>query len=369
VRSGEAWTQQGSKLVGTGGSPVSGQGFSVSLSSDGNTLAVGGPDDISYVGGTWVFTRNGTSWTQQGGKLLGTGVANSTSSQGFSVSLSSGGNTLAVGGYGGDSNVDATWVFTRTGSAWTQQGGRLVGTGFVDGSPDQGVTYQGSSVSLSSDGNTLAVGRYGDDDGVGATWVFTRSGSTWAQQGDKLVGTGIVNGLSSQGSSVSLSSDGNKLVVAGAFGVSSIWIFTRNGSSWTQLGARLPGTGGVISLGSSVSLSSDGNSLAFVGYVDFTSSSWVGSLSGSCDGPDVSDRSSSSSGLPVHIVIGIVVACALGAGVVAAVSLLVWRRQRRALDAARARSRLESQQSGIGVAQVQLQGVVTQSDVHTGPQV
>ena len=45
-------------------------------------------------------------------------------------------------------------------------------------------------MSLSSDGNTLAVGGYGDDSDIGATWIFTRSGSTWTQQGSKLVGTG-----------------------------------------------------------------------------------------------------------------------------------------------------------------------------------
>jgi hypothetical protein len=53
-------------------------------------------------------------------------------------------------------------------------------------------------MSLSSDGNTLAVGGYQDNSNIGATWIFTRSGGIWTQQGNKLVGTGY-NGASQQG--------------------------------------------------------------------------------------------------------------------------------------------------------------------------
>ena len=57
----------------------------------------------------------------------------------------------------------------------------------------------GNSVSLSGDGNTLAVGGgYRDNSGIGATWIFNRSGSTWTQQGSELVGTGNT-GSSRQG--------------------------------------------------------------------------------------------------------------------------------------------------------------------------
>jgi len=63
----------------------------------------------------------------------------------------------------------------------TQQGGKLVGTGAVGGA------FQGSSVSLSSDGNTAIVGGYGDSGFVGAAWIWTRSSGVWTQQGSKLV--------------------------------------------------------------------------------------------------------------------------------------------------------------------------------------
>ena len=159
-------TQQGTKLVGTGNSGNSLQGYCVSLSADGNTLAIGGIDDNSSIGATWIFTRSGTTWTQQGNKLVGTG-ASGNANQGQSVSLSADGNTLAIGGNADNSTIGATWIFTRPGTTWTQQGNKLVGTGAA------GNATQGSSISLSANGNTLAIGGLGDDSGVGATWIFT----------------------------------------------------------------------------------------------------------------------------------------------------------------------------------------------------
>jgi hypothetical protein len=139
TRSGGAWTQQGSKLVGTGGY---GQGASVALSADGNTAIVGGPTDNSNTGATWVFTRSNGVWTQQGLKLVGTDATGSDE-QGFSVALSADGNTAI---WGGPNSVSgAAWVFTRSNGVWTQQGPKLVGTGAVAAPTSIG---QGWSVAL-----------------------------------------------------------------------------------------------------------------------------------------------------------------------------------------------------------------------------
>jgi hypothetical protein len=91
---------QQAKLVGTGISGgETGQGCcrSISLSSDGNTAIVGGPYDNGEKGAAWVFTRSGNVWTQQGSKLVGTGAIGNAW-QGGSVSLSSDGSTAIVGG-------------------------------------------------------------------------------------------------------------------------------------------------------------------------------------------------------------------------------------------------------------------------------
>jgi hypothetical protein len=277
TRSGTTWSQQGSKLVGSGGSGTEQlQGYSVSLSADGNTAIVGGYYDNNKTGAAWIFTRSGTIWTQQGSKLVGTsGIG--ASHQGYSVSLSTDGNTAIVGGQADNSNIGAAWVFTRSGVSWTQQG-KLIGTGGI-GTPQ----LQGSSVSLSADGYTAIVGGYEDNSGVGAAWVFTLSGTTWTQQ-EKLVGTGGV-GTQDQGWSVALSADGNTAIVGGTndnTNVGAAWVFTRSGTSWTQQ-VKLVGTGGVVAQqGHSVSLSADGNTAIVGGWDDNSQvgATWVFTRSG-----------------------------------------------------------------------------------------
>ena len=89
----------------------------VALSADGNTVIVGGPYDQDNAGNesrtAWVFTRSAGVWTQQGAKIVGTGYVGYPL-QGFGVSLSADGNTALVGGYNDNSSLGAAWVFTRS---------------------------------------------------------------------------------------------------------------------------------------------------------------------------------------------------------------------------------------------------------------
>ena len=258
------WTQQGSKLVGTGAVGNAQQGISVALSGDGNTAIVGGPGDNSHAGAAWVFTRSGGVWTQHGSKLVGTGGVGAA--QGWSVALSEHGDTALVGGPGDNSHAGAVWVFHRNDGVWSQQGSKLIGTGAV------GNAQQGISVALSDDGDTAIVGGYGDNANAGAAWVFTRSGGVWTQQGSKLIGTGAV-GAAFQGASVTLSGDGNTVMVGG-YGdnanAGAAWVFTQSGGVWTQQGSKLVGTGAAAAAfqGASVALSDDGNTAVVGGYGD-----------------------------------------------------------------------------------------------------
>jgi hypothetical protein len=181
-----------------------------------------------------VFIRSGGVWSQQGGKLVGSGAVGGAQ-QGISVALSADGNTAIVGGNADNTNTGAAWVFVRSGGMWTQQGNKLVGTGAV------GAAQQGISVALSADGNTAMLGGRNDNSNAGAAWVFTRSAGVWSQQGNKLVGTGGV-GASRQGFSVALSGGGNTAIVGGSFDNSqdgAAWVFTRSGGGWSQLGNKL----------------------------------------------------------------------------------------------------------------------------------
>jgi len=278
TRSGGTWTQQGGKLVGTTseyGGGLWSQGASVALSSDGNTAIIGGPSDNRTTGAAWVFTRSGSIWTQQGNKLVGSGASEPPlpPGQGMSVALSADGNTAIVGGWG----AEGAWVFTRSGGTWTQQGKKLVGSGAV------GKARQGMSVALSADGNTAIVGGWSDNGRAGAAWVFTRTGGVWTQQGKKLVGTDAM-GSARQGVSVALSADGNTAIVGGPgdnpwdrsvpFGLGAAgaaWVFTRSDGVWTQQGNKLVSTGAVGRLGStSVALSADGNIAIVGGFAEDT---------------------------------------------------------------------------------------------------
>jgi hypothetical protein len=284
TRAGGVWSQQGPKLVGTGAiGPDVEQGVSVALSSDGNTAIVGGPNDnpaggtpTSAVGATWIFTRSGGVWTQQGPKLVGTDAIGS--GQGYSVSLSADGNTAIVGGFFDNNSLGAAWVFTRSGGGvWSQQGPKLVGAGAIGGA------FQGV-VSLSADGNTAIVGGRGDDNNAGATWVFTRSGGVWSQQGPKLVGTGAI-GRASQGYSVSISGDASIAIVGGPGDnnqAGAAWVFKNSHGVWGQQGNKLVGTGLVLGTfgalqGGSVALSSDSSTAIVGGPVDnnYVGAAWV----------------------------------------------------------------------------------------------
>ncbi len=124
-------------------------------------------------------------------------------------------------------------MFTRSGQTWTQQGGKLEGTGEV------GKTINfGARVALSADGDTALISGPSDDDEAGAVWVFTRSGETWTQQGQKLTGRPVEE--SSFGESVALSENGNTALIGGYYDGAEL--FTRSGETWTQHGEYLAST-------------------------------------------------------------------------------------------------------------------------------
>jgi hypothetical protein len=280
TRTGTTWTQQGPKLTGAGESGEGHFGRSVALSPDGDTALVGAPNDSAGLGAVWVFTRSGATWTEQA-KLAGGGEEVGKAWFGRSVALSADGSTALVGGYVDHGEVGAAWVFTRSGSTWTQQGAKLTG------GEELGAGEFGWGVALSADGATALIGGRGDDGGAGAVWVFTRSGSTWMQQGAKLTGTEedfdpgdagseeideeVGNGYF--GDSVSLSADGATALIGGPRDngwAGAAWVFARSGSTWTQQGAKLTGgeEGSEGYFGDSVALSGDSATALIGGLKD-----------------------------------------------------------------------------------------------------
>ena len=283
-----AWGQLGGDIDGE----VLGHwsGNSVSLSADGNTVAIGailndGNDSTNTNRGhTRIYRWNsGTStWDQLGG--AGTGDIDGEAAgdhSGYSVSLSADGNTVAIGARQNDGNGTAsghTRIYRFDGTAWQQLGG--AGTGDIDGEAEN--NYAGHSVSLSADGNTVAIGAFfndGDDSTDtkrGHTRIYRYDGAAWQQLGG--AGTGDINGEApgdSSGDSVSLSADGNTVAIGapGNDGDESTdtqrghtRIYRYNGTAWAQLGGAetgdIDGESPGDASGVSVSLSSDGNTVA-----------------------------------------------------------------------------------------------------------
>jgi len=230
TRSGTTWTQQ-AKLVASDAQATDWFGSSVAI--DGDTVVVGAhAEDTggSSAGSAYIFTRSGTTWTQQAKIQAGTPQAPAL----FGYSVAIDGDTVVVGAYMEDVLVDqgATYIFTRSGTTWTQQA-RLVA------SDAQTSDNFGYSVAIS--GNTVVVGARYEDPGAisdaGAAYIFTRSGTTWTQQA-KLVAS---DAQASDNFGWSVAIDGDTVVV-GAYledpsaisDAGSAYIFTRSGTTWTQ---------------------------------------------------------------------------------------------------------------------------------------
>ncbi len=178
---------------------------------------------------------------------------------GISVSLSHDGNTLVVGDDAGDGGPGSATVYTRSAGMWS------VGTNVnrLTGAPGGGGDF-GTSVSLSQNGNTLVVGDDGGGNFDGSATVYTRSGGTWS------AGTSVnrPSGAAYFGRTVSLSQDGRDLVVGdygGGGGPGSVNVYTRSGGTWPG-SANITRPSDAGHFGYCVSLSQDGNTLVVGDY-------------------------------------------------------------------------------------------------------
>lgn len=262
TRSGTTWTQQ-AKLLASDAASAEYLGLyqSVSLSADGNTALVAASYKVG--GAAYVFTRSGSTWTQQ--QKITASDAASGDRFGYSVSLSSDGNTAIMGAFNEttspNTNQGAAYVFTRSGSTWTEQQKLLA-------SDPANTDYFGFSVALSGDGNTAIVGSVNEDTSSttnnGAIYMYTRSAGTWTQRQKILANDATTD--DNIGHAVSLSSDGGIAIVGsrhinagGVFDTGGVYLFTRSGGTWTQR-QKIIASDTVTDdrFGQSVSLSSDG---------------------------------------------------------------------------------------------------------------
>ena len=276
VRTGSVWSQQAYlKASNTGASDRFGSAAAVS----GDTVIIGAPyeqsnatgingnqsnNSAARAGAAYIFVRTGSSWSQQA--YLKASNTGSDDYFGFAVDIS--GDTVVVGAYGEDSSAigvngdgsnnstnasGAAYVFTRTGSSWSQQA-------YLKASNTDATDYFGISCAVSND--TVVVGAVREASNAtgingnqmdnsalyaGAAYVFVRSGTSWSQQAYlKASNTGpdsfaqtvavsgdiVVIGAPSEASianGVNGDQSDNTLPTSGA-----VYVFARSGSSWTQ---------------------------------------------------------------------------------------------------------------------------------------
>lgn len=266
-------------------------GYSIALSGDGDTLAVGAPGEdgdantpIPDSGAVYMYVRTGGTWSWKA--YLKADSPQVDAGFGIAVALSMNGETLAIGSPGESTTADysgAAYVFTRDGANWTQ-------SKFIKASNAGEDDGFGTSVSLSGDGSTLAVGAPAEasngsdksnDDlyGAGAIYVFVRSENDWTEQAYiKASNPGEHHYF---GTSISLSADGSKVAVGAplegsaakgingpqsddtALTAGAAYLFGRAGSTWTQHAyVKASNTRSDQFFGISVGLSGDGMKLA-----------------------------------------------------------------------------------------------------------
>ncbi len=220
ARSGTSWVQQ-AKLVPSDGAAY--DFFGTSLCISGDYALVGAHSDDLSKGSAYIFHRVGSTWTQQA--KLTAAVRQQGAAFGASVCLD---GDYALIGASRDSSSGAAYVFRRSGSAWTQ---------IAKLTPSDGASHDWFGVSMSLRGNLALIAARGDDDrgsDSGSAYVFTRTGSAWAETAKLTASDGAPN----DNFGVGVAIDGDDALVSSHRGDYSAWIyhFHWNGSAWAEVG-------------------------------------------------------------------------------------------------------------------------------------
>ncbi|MCB1629368.1 MAG: hypothetical protein KDI48_16680, partial [Xanthomonadales bacterium] len=322
VRSGTSWTQQAYLKAANA---QAGDQFGASVAISGDTIVVGaigedsnsttinagqGDNSANDAGAAYIFVRSGTTWTQQA--YLKASNAGALDAFGWSVAID--GDTVLVGANGEDSNsttinagqsdnsagsAGAAYVFSRSGTTWSQQAYLKAANAELGDTFGQSVGVSGDTAVVSansedSNSTTINSGQANNSaSGAGAAYVFVRSGSVWSQQaylkafnadiGDAfgaavdISGNTVVVGATGEASTSTTINSGqgdNSAANAGA-----AYVFVRNGVSWTQQAyLKASNTGGGDNFGVSAAIA--GDMLVIGAYFEASNSTTIDSGQG-----------------------------------------------------------------------------------------
>lgn len=261
------WTQLGSDLLGRGYGEFFGN--SVDISDDGSVIVVGSPciSVPTLPGYTAVYEWSGTDWVKRGTDIQGEENSGNLNDAGTAVAMNADGTVIAIGASTNSNTVEYSGhvrVYQWDGATWIQRGQDLDGT--------TRFSLFGTSVSLNSRGDVLAVGSAGAGIG-GEVRVFVWDGVEWTQMGETLSG-GKSNSF---GRPVDLDTSGTVVIASGIthpeFGTGYTKVFSWDGVSWQQKGRTVLGDTIFRELFGHARLNADGNILV-AGTRNFNRSFW-----------------------------------------------------------------------------------------------
>ena len=258
TRSGTSWSQQ-AEFSDPDAASLEEFGYSVALSGDTalvgalNKKTVGGKDGA---GSVYVFTRSGTKWSRKVKLRAGDAATN----DGFGSSVALSGNTALVGAehktVSGKKDAGCAYVFTRTGTKWSQRAKLTAADAAADDSFGLRAMLDGNTALVGAPFKTV-----GGKDSAGCAYVFTRTGTKWSQRAKLTAADAAAD--DSFGNSVALSGDTALVGAAhktasGKKEAGAVYVFTRTGTKWSQpVKLRDPGAAAHEYFGYSVALSVD----------------------------------------------------------------------------------------------------------------
>jgi len=303
--------------------------FGISTSIDGDVIVIGADhddDNGSNSGSAYVFRYDGSMWIEEAKLLASDGVSHDR----FGVSVSIGGDTIAIGAYlddDNDINSGSAYVFQYDKSTWVEKIKLIASDGrafdqfgitiAIDGDVilvgactdayygdwyssayvfrhdgyqwiEEAIlcssdSYDDFGISLSIDDHAIVVGAFhAEDNGYqsGAAYVFRYDGSDWVEETKLLASDGSISDLF--GYSVSIDGD---VIVVGAFGddeigcwspTGSAYVFRYYGSTWVEE-VKLLASDRVSDDRFGETVSVDGNVIVVGAYGDDDSGEWSGS--------------------------------------------------------------------------------------------
>jgi len=276
----DIWNQLGQDIDGDGEAADDESGRSVSINGDGTIVAIGAPyndgTDLGYEAGhtrIYQYDSGNDIWNQLGNDIDGEDFYDFS---GYSVSLNSDGNIVAIGAYNNDGTGEdpmghvRIYQYDSGNDIWNQLGQDIDGEAAGD--------WFGYSVSLSSDGTTVAIGAK-QNDGTGAgneghvrIYQYDSGNDIWNQLGNDIDGEASSD---YSGWSVSINGDGSRVAIGAPYndgtttsnaGHVRIYQYDSSNDIWNQMGQDIDGEDAKDYSGWSVSISSDGTIVAIGAY-------------------------------------------------------------------------------------------------------